>query len=58
MFCILVTVNSKFRFKKKKKLSKKFLARKHECFKQVAATLFLKKKCDYHCTEIITEKYK
>ena len=42
MFCILVTVNSKFRLKKKK-LSKKFLARKHECFKQVAATLLFDK---------------
>ena len=41
MFCILVTVNSKL--KKKKKLSKKFLARKHECFKQVAATLLFDK---------------
>ena len=41
MFCILVTVNSKFRLKKK--LSKKFLARKHECFKQVAATLLFDK---------------
>ena len=38
---MLVTVNSKFRFKKK--LSKKFLARKHECFKQVAATLLFDK---------------